>query len=750
MSCTEADSQETLGAIQDNLDANQKSYLTGRFYLLRHLRENVSRLFAGLSEISEKVLGRWRVVSVLPLILLLIGVSTVFFFGSDRGYFYRPVAHAFTSSQTLSRVSHFSPATHFIDFDYKMLDEFGNPSYLLYGRFPLGGLALIKLAIVGFDDLSTRIYAASTLVLIFFVGTIVLAYWSLCRLTSSKWIALSATALAFSSGYLLYFNDLLSTEWSIDLFGCLLVFHGMILFVLESRFRQLVVKSCVALLLGWHVLAVLMPFIVLGLFKESIRGSISIRDYGFFKRVLTKIRVGVVTAVTSRYMVLGIIVASLSILVLVNNVGNQYYFSNIENDFDIELFDLPVFESVAKRIGVGADQGIAADQAVAEAAEWPAFLRSQFVHIGYVSIPFALPGYSSLPSWWEEGSRLFGVSELQSLFIGIVVVGICVIRGFFGRYRLLTMTAVLSGFCWTIPWRYNAIFHYWESMYYVGLPLVALALIFTFIRKLSNETFIGYTSVVAVLIFVFSNYQVSSVSNNNRFSAEFHQTMMDDFNVIRRFTKDSSVLVPVSDVSSDIIEFDGVGHGLFYYLYGSSIVFNWAGCHADNVDYIPDEVDFIIQTRRDIPGLLTPKNQMVYLYDNYVYEREIDRLVKDNYPFYSYSGLDVYLTGDRRLFYIGSRCKIPNVLLDSRFFLEIVPVLVDDLPEQRRSYGYDRLDFYFDEHYILDTKRHILVLELPDYDIASIRTGQLTGDDDLIWEGELDLLATSVFGGSRR
>ena len=55
-----------------------------------------------------------------------------------------------------------------------------------------------------------------------------------------------------------------------DPFGAALVFHGMAVFVQEGRFRQLLVKTCAALLLGWHVYALLLPFIALGFGGEAI------------------------------------------------------------------------------------------------------------------------------------------------------------------------------------------------------------------------------------------------------------------------------------------------------------------------------------------------------------------------------------------------------------------------------------------------------------------------------------------------
>lgn len=674
---------------------------------------------------------RWR--SVLPLVMLLAGVSTVFIFSGDRDYFYR---ESWVSPHHFAIASNLSPASNFIQFEHKMLDGVGNFSHILYGRFPPGGYALIKLVTFAFDNnMSTQIYVARILMLVFFAGTVMLAYWSLCRLISNRWVALSATALAFSSGYFLYYNDMISTEFGIDLFGCMLVFHGMTIFAVEGRFRQLVVKSCIALLLGWHVLAVLMPFVVLALFKKFFStGSVAVRDCGgIFEYFLTKIRMGAAAVITSRYIILGIIVVGFSLLVLVSNIGSQYYYHNIENDFNTELSDLPSLQSATARLG-----GTASSRMHLERVEWLPFLRDQFGKIGLISIPFALPGYSSAPSWWD-GNGIVGMSELQNLSIGIVVVGICVIGGFFARYRLLTMTAVISGFCWAIPWRYTVAFHKWESLYYVGLPLVLFAMIFTFVRKLSNELFVGLSSAITVLIFGFSSFQMSSVRDNSRISADLHRTLVDDFNVIRRLSEDSSVLIPAENIE----ELTGVSGALFYYFSGSTLVFDRPWCNiADidyeyNVDYVPDEVDFIIQTRRDMPGLLTPNNRMRYLYSNYVFEREITGFIEDNEPLYSYFGLDIYLTSDGLLLYIADRCGISGRLLDSRFFLEITPVSVDDLPAHRRPYGYDRLDFYFDEHEVLDTKRFISALRLPDYDITSIRAGQLTDDEDLIWESIL-------------
>ena len=100
------------------------------------------------------------------------------------------------------------------------------------------------------------------------------------------------------------------------------------------------------------------------------------------------------------------------------------------------------------------------------------------------------------------------------------------------------------------------------------------------------------------------------------------------------------------------------------------------------------------------------------------------------------STFDVYRE-DGTLFYL----KTPCVLADTEapFFLHVRPVHLGDLPRHRRQYGFDALDFRFggfDPHWheaigdIFDGVC-LATLDLPDYSIASIATGQYDGDATL-------------------
>ena len=208
----------------------------------------------------------------LPLALLLLALSTVFVFGGDRGYFYRCCNHNFMSSHHITIAANLSPEHGFQRFTLRFIDEDGEVRYEPYNRFPIGGYLSMKLATLPFGGSpSAQITAARILMLLFFTAAAVLAYLSLCRLTSNRWIALTATLLAFSTYHLLHYNDMTANEGMPDFFVVMVTFHGMIIFVQEGRFRQLLVKTCIALLIGWHVLALLLPFVIIGLASDLLR-----------------------------------------------------------------------------------------------------------------------------------------------------------------------------------------------------------------------------------------------------------------------------------------------------------------------------------------------------------------------------------------------------------------------------------------------------------------------------------------------
>ena len=96
---------------------------------------------------------------------------------------------------------------------------------------------------------------------------------------------------------------------------------------------------------------------------------------------------------------------------------------------------------------------------------------------------------------------------------------------------------------------------------------------------------------------------------------------------------------------------------------------------------------------------------------------------------------DVYLM-ENTLVYVKEPCARADI--EALFFLHLHPVDVNDLPDHRRQYGFDNLDFSFDEHGVISDVKCLARIPLPEYDIARITTGQFVHEEDGfhdIWEG---------------
>ena len=757
----------------------------------------------------------------LPLLLLLLVLSTVFLFGNDRGQFYRPGHHNAVSAGHLSVAANLSPEHNFLLFYHQTLDKDGAPSYKPYNRFPLGGNALIKLTILPFgDDFSAQIHAARVVFLLFFVGSAVLAYLSLCRLTANRWIALTATLLAFSSYYLLYYNDMVTTENGLSLFGALLTFHGMVLFVQEARFRQLLVKACAALLLGWHVYAFLLPFIVLGLLRELNR----VRRLSAPRSLAGRIKRCVAALLSSRHLRLGVVTLLFGMAVLSFNLGNEYR----ALDGEVPLMELPTVKSMMRRI-LGADDEY--NEPHAETLEWGNFLENQCYLIARATLPFYF--YISLLDIYN----IYVDTDYLGVIIGVLASGVAVIGLLFARHKMLLATLVLSGFCWALPMRHQTAIHDFESVFYIGVPLVLFSTGLSCLPRLFGYRLLVGLSAAALLVFVLSSFQMGRVGHDQQ-ASEFQEAVVADFEHIRTIVEPGqSVFVAVS------YRFFAGGRAerrVNYYLGGRVIGRSWPAW-PDNFAY-----DFFVSRQRvDVPALLTPDNRQIFLYRQSDYSAQIDEMIGKSELVIRRDGyFDVYRSGNS-LIYVGNqgedspaqliRQDIPIVgkslyvalspathragftdestwqwergsdaegyytnvsgsdhpgrihvytpttadvgqqlrayvhytdsrgnrvkamtapslpvqssSTDVRFFLRLYPADVNDLPDHRKQYGFDNLDFRFDNYELPLTERPVAVRELPDYAIARINTGQYLVNEDgsytPLWEGEIRFVENS-------
>ena len=100
------------------------------------------------------------------------------------------------------------------------------------------------------------------------------------------------------------------------------------------------------------------------------------------------------------------------------------------------------------------------------------------------------------------------------------------------------------------------------------------------------------------------------------------------------------------------------------------------------------------------------------------------------------SVFDLYAT-DSDLVYVKETCDQGDT--EARFYLHIIPNRADDLPEERRPHGFDNLDFDFFLRGAAFDGTCVATVPLPEYSIASVRTGQFVRSGDEAWSAEFAL-----------
>ena len=89
------------------------------------------------------------------------------------------------------------------------------------------------------------------------------------------------------------------------------------------------------------------------------------------------------------------------------------------------------------------------------------------------------------------------------------------------------------------------------------------------------------------------------------------------------------------------------------------------------------------------------------------------------------------------LVYLKRRCGPNNAF--TKFSLQLMPVDENDLPEDRKRHGYDRLDFVFDKGAFQENGSCLMRVPIPGYEIKGIKTGQYVNLKLFsldIWESE--------------
>lgn len=699
-----------------------------------------------------------RLAKCLPWLLLVFSLSSLLVFSGERDSFYRPyMSHNWKTAKDLAVTANLSLQHHLRLFVRLQPDQDGEPSYEVYSRFPVTAYALVKLATLPFDDdLARQLLAARMLALALFFGAAALAFLALCRIARDAWIALAATLLAFSSFHMLYWSDAAGTEIMTDLFGMMLVLHGMVVYTQDGRFGQLLAKSCVALLLGWHVYALLAPFVALGLVEEAAeawsRHTRRSKSPSASQAMRDRLHTVMLALRRSRLLILATATLLFGSALLAFNFANEH--AALEGE--VPLADLPSVRSILYRTGLESEflAGIQPRRFRTRSGHdqpWSGFLYQQIHAVGVGTFPYVLP----MPRDTKGRVREGGGTGILVAGVGILALGGCLLAPLLGRMsrhsRLPLWALALSGLTWALPMRHNVYDHFLEYLFYVGVPLAAYALIFMHARQRFGNRVAPALAVVAALAFFLSGHKISRLTADSEI-VDRAQALNTDFQNIRGKTKGKTVFVTGDGAPTNML-----ASGPFataYYLNGSILQYDSSGHWPEyrlSRAHRNRAYDFILSGERfDQPSLLTPNNRLVFLYDGRAFGRVHDFYLPDYRAEYETivadepaaagdvmaGEFDVYLQ-KRQLFYV----KEPCVEEDAQgiLFLHIVAKHLDKLPPNRQEFGFDNLDFRFEDNGVLFDGKCMANTRLPDYEISAIGTGGVAPDGRQAWRVDLEV-----------
>ena len=649
----------------------------------------------------------------LPLALLLLALSSVFAFGGDRSQFYRPGHHDFISAQTLAVAANLSAEHGFTGILRQRIGEDGEPEYVPYNPHPIGSTALVKLAILPFGDGGARqVLAARLLMLVCFAAAAACAYLALARLLGDRWIAVAATLPAFSSYYILYYSDAISAEMSTNILGVTLVFHGLVQFTQDGRFRQLLVKTAVAILLGWHVAGLAAPFALIGLGGELLRAR---ADGGFGARA------ALAAAARSRCLAYGAFFVLCCALPVGWNIASEYRALG-----GAALADLPSVQALLLRSGVGAQAHLNA-----LGLDPLAFLRGQFGGIGGMAIPFAAVDRLGLdlarPSYgpWPPPHAAPWLAALGASACAACLAGLR-----FLRCRAAVAALLLTGWGWAIAFRAAVGGHEYEAMFHLGVPLILYALALLGLRRLLGRgraaRALPAIALAAAAVFALSAQDMAGVGHDAE-AARRQREVRADFQAVRAFTDGRSLLL--SQIRRND---DAPRHRVSYWLAGSYLQTDGIGTAEEWVRAFRH--DYLILSV-DLGGSLTPDNRHLFLYRpaglSGAYAEAAGREPGAR------SAFDVHLDG-RTLTWTRDECSRPDTQIP--FFVHAAPLAASDPAAGPREAVFETYAHFFPfggKNGVRFGGKCAARLELPDEPIAGVRTGQRAEGLPVLWEASL-------------
>jgi hypothetical protein len=521
-------------------------------------REHLSSSAASLQQPSWHRLAAWALLGVAGICIVLLP--------SEMRGFPRGTQIGIVSAHGMGLASSLSPKTGFVMYQMALRNADGDIEYTPYNPWPPIPFSLIRGAMaIGGSSLSRQVTSARTLMHLFMFAALIVAFLILRIIFKNEIASATATVLAFSSYYAMAYNDLVYNDVP-ALFGCLLVVHGIVLFWKSGGYRQLVAKSLIAVSLGWQVFAVLGAFAVVSLCRRWSRA-------------------GLVEAARGRTTRLLVIVAAYGVVIIAVNLVNE-----------TRLTGTPIRELRTLHSSFLHRLGMEDRERRADVTAWGPFNQLQLYRLGRAVAP-----YAPVKTDGDEDVRRthsLESAEMESFLllriIGVVAAVACLVLLLLSTSRRCLAVLALAGPLWVYPLRYFTGPHEYQSLYYIGIPLVLFS---TLIARIPLSKTIPQVAVVVIagVVFAMSHFSMNQWKAEN--SVEPNAITADFQNIVEETKPGSTVLVS----RRYRMQQSKLYWELPFYLRGRYLTL------------VDSQADYVIHMTRSSRNVLTPDNMFVFV-----------------------------------------------------------------------------------------------------------------------------------------
>jgi hypothetical protein len=503
--------------------------------------------------------ARENFTQILTCIIILIVISITLrlqnrIVGWEGAYdVLRPQHHGPVSTQGLAIIVTSTLENNFVGYATAFKDDQNKVQYDYFDRYPVFFSVLFNAILSLSNTLSVKVYIAKQIMNLIFLGTLIIAFLIIDKLTRNKLLSLTVVLLTFSNPFLLFYKDMVHFDQP-ALFGFLLLIYAIALYKLDGLKPPVYIATFVAISLGrgYASYSILILWLIFETFIILKSRDLDLSQK--FKNILKH--------PSFFLLIIGIFWGA---SLLSYNVAIEAQKRNIP------FSETSILDSAQRRLSL--DEEFNRNDSL----DWQTFVPNQVNRIIQWSFPNSTVDFGFL------GNSL----RLALMFI---VMGIVVWRQPLEK-KVIYLLLIFSGFAWLFPLRNLAAFHDYTTMYYIGIPLVFFSSIFIILNPSKEIT--HYLVVVALAIYMLAIAQVKDLHeakdvNSSAYTYDFER-----------------ILEKIDGKGKNIYMADKIPHGPYafqFYLTDQYL------SPLQLADYV------LAWDKNYLPTNLTPENQVMFLF----------------------------------------------------------------------------------------------------------------------------------------